>query len=117
MKADVRMDRMARPQWNALSEGIRSEIEFAIPDGCYLTVLSTHWNGHDFHARVFRGTELVAESLPCRYVEVACWMALRRARMEAPIEATYERDGYVVEPLSYENREGDPAFNGAFDRW
>jgi hypothetical protein len=30
-------------------------------------------------------------------------------------------DGYIVEPVSYEehdlNLEGDPAFNGAFDRW
>lgn len=26
-------------------------------------------------------------------------------------------EGYVRVPLSYENREGDPAFNGAFDRW
>ena len=30
---------------------------------------------------------------------------------------TEDEEGYVVAPLSYENREGDPAFNGAFDRW
>ena len=28
-------------------------------------------------------------------------------------------DGFVIEPVDYtdQNREGDPAFNGAFDRW
>lgn len=30
---------------------------------------------------------------------------------------TEDEDGYVRAPLSYENREGDPAFNGAFDKW
>lgn len=25
--------------------------------------------------------------------------------------------GCVIESLSYEDREGDPAFNGAFDKW
>lgn len=28
-----------------------------------------------------------------------------------------DEEGYVTTRLSYENREGDPAFNGAFDRW
>lgn len=28
-----------------------------------------------------------------------------------------DEDGWVMAPLSYENREGDPAFNGAFDKW
>jgi hypothetical protein len=26
-------------------------------------------------------------------------------------------EGYVRAPLSYENREGEPAFNGAFSKW
>jgi hypothetical protein len=50
-------------------------------------------------------------------------------RRTAPVkplpEATYiDADGYLLEPVSYEegeppdlNLEGDPAFNGAFDRW
>lgn len=37
---------------------------------------------------------------------------------EAPDPSwTTDADGYAREPLSYENREGDPAFNGAFNRW
>lgn len=28
-----------------------------------------------------------------------------------------DEDGWLKTPLSYENREGDPAFNGAFDKW
>ena len=28
-----------------------------------------------------------------------------------------DEDGYLRAPLSYENREGDPNFNGAFNAW
>lgn len=28
-----------------------------------------------------------------------------------------DEEGFVRSRLSYENREGDPAFNGAFSRW
>lgn len=94
------MDRIARPNYEALPEPVRRAIEEAIPAGCRLTIVSRH--GSDYHARIYLGSTLIAESLPCAYVEVACWMALRRARMERPPEATYERDGFVVEPL--ENR-------------
>jgi hypothetical protein len=30
---------------------------------------------------------------------------------------TEDAEGFVRAPLSYENREGDPAFNGALDKW
>jgi len=83
MTADIRMDRLARPQWEALPEGVRREVEDAIPDGCYMTIVSTHWGGHDYHARIFRGHELVSESLRCRYVEVAAWQALRMLNRSA----------------------------------
>ena len=37
---------------------------------------------------------------------------------DAPDPDWYEdAEGYVRAPLSYENREGDPAFNGAWTRW
>jgi len=83
MTATVRLDRKAGPNYRALSDTIRADIEARIPEGCYLSVLSKTFQGHDYHARIFRGAELIAESLLCRYVEVACWQALRRAGLAA----------------------------------
>jgi hypothetical protein len=31
--------------------------------------------------------------------------------------ADEDEEGYLRAPLSYENREGDPNLNGAFDKW
>ncbi len=96
MTPDIRFDRLARTNYYALPDAVRVEIEAAIPEGCTLSVLSSMWNGHDYHARLFRGMQLVAESPRCRFVEVACWMALDAARST---QLTHERDGYVVEPF------------------
>lgn len=111
--SDIRFDRLARTNYYALPDSVRHQIEAAIPEGCMLTVLSSMWNGRDYHARLFYGTWLIAESPRCRFVDVACWMALDE-------RVTHEREGFVVEPLENPgdlNREGDPAFNGAFNRW
>jgi hypothetical protein len=38
--------------------------------------------------------------------------------LDGPDPSWFEdEEGYVRAPLNYENREGDPAFNGAFDKW
>ena len=76
MTSDVRLDRMARPQWNALPEEARSVLEARIPDGCHLSILSSFWSGRDYHARLFRGTEPIGESRILRYVEDAADEAL-----------------------------------------
>ncbi len=34
-----------------------------------------------------------------------------------PADWFEDAEGYLRAPLSYENREGDPAFNGAFNAW
>ena len=34
-----------------------------------------------------------------------------------PDEWEEDEEGYLVTRLSYEDREGQPEFNGAFDRW
>jgi hypothetical protein len=74
---DVRCDRIARPNYAALPERVRAEIESAIPEGAHLTIVSRH--GRDYHARILRDGVQLSESLLCSYVEVACWQALRRA--------------------------------------
>lgn len=111
----VRCDRVARPNYQALPSEVRAEIEAAIPDGCYLTITSAFASGHDYHARVFLGRQLIGESRIVRYVEDAAREAIRRS-----VIGVEERAGYLVEPLDNAgdlNREGDPAWNGAFDRW
>jgi len=92
MTADIRLDRLARTNYYALPDAVRAEIEAAIPEGCTLSVLSSMWSGRDYHARLFRGTQLIAESPRCRYVDAACWMALDE-------RVTHEREGFVVEPF------------------
>ena len=44
--------------------------------------------------------------------------AIAEAEADEEVPDDWEdEEGYLVAPLSYENREGDPAFNGAFNRW
>ena len=50
-----------------------------------------------------------------------CDRCIRAKREAAEVEPdpswTEDDEGWVRAPLSYENREGNPAFNGAFDKW
>src|SRR5512147_600592 len=96
--ATIRLDRMAHPQWNALPEAIRSDIEARIPDGCHLSILSAYWNGHDYHARLFRGRDLIAEASNGWTVDDAA----HRALWQYEHETVELREGFVVERL--ENR-------------
>lgn len=44
--------------------------------------------------------------------------AHNRGRGDPPDPSWHEDEhGYVVASLSYENREGQPEFNGAFEKW
>ena len=45
--------------------------------------------------------------------------AIAEAEADEEVADDWEEDeeGYLVAPLNYENREGDPAFNGAFNAW
>lgn len=115
--APVRMDRLAAASWNALPDETRKAIEARIPEDGHLSILSAMWGGHDFHARLFRGREVIAETRNGYDAREAAETCLDQYDSSPEPDWEEDEEGYVTAPLSYENREGDPALNGAFDKW